>query len=160
MLGDNLKKSAFNAARINQKNNKFVTIVIPTKEEDYLKYESIDSNIDEEKDEDGGLPTKRIKKKRRSLSRKAQNKSKKSSDILHGVFIERRLWFNESKIKEFLSRYKLPLNINNIRICKEHAASTGEDLIDMKPALNILNQFNPKVFNDFYYLFGNYSKHK
>lgn len=72
MLGDELRDSALAAANSFKKNNKFVTIVIPTKQDDYVKFESVDAvKTVEPLNVEASLPSKRIKKKRKSLSRKS-----------------------------------------------------------------------------------------
>lgn len=71
LLGDELRDSAYIAANANKKNNKFVTILIPTKEDDYVKYDSVECIQKAENDFVEPSPSKRQNKKRRSLSRKS-----------------------------------------------------------------------------------------
>ena len=59
--------------------------------------------------------------------------------------MERRFWFNESNLKDLLGFHNLPQSYNNIRILKEHAASSGENVIDFRPAINLVKKLNSKV---------------
>ena len=110
------------------------------------KFPSLDQWVIEGDEEYQDIPEEKARKNNhRNHSKKLKSKIRKLYHHYKSFRIDRKFWFNENKLREFLDKYNLPLWFNNIRILKEHAASVNDEKIDMKPALMIIAQQYPKV---------------
>lgn len=59
--------------------------------------------------------------------------------------LERKFCFNEMKLKNFMAKYNIPINIKNIMSIKEHAAEKyDEKFVDLTPALSTIVSTLPK----------------